>query len=356
MKALLLAGGTGTRLWPLSRTSHPKQVCPFFDTQTLLQKTWQRITPYFSPDDIWVSTSESHFPLIQSQLPEVKHYSLEREGRNTAPAIGLATLRIYSEDPDNIIVTINSDHFIGDRGEYLKVLKVAEEVVRKHPGQVLLIGIKTEYPETGYGYIERGEKYDTVQDREVFQVASFKEKPDMPTAERYHNNNKFLWNPAIFVFSVSRMLDLFKVHLPEHYELLLQIQKVIGDEEKVQELFLRMQSISIDYGIMEKTDSLLVLPVDFEWRDVGSFNAVYDIMKNKQQDSSQNVVNGKYLGIDSHRNLVHTTKGKMVATVGIDDCVIIDTDDALLIAPRDRSQEVKKIVGEMKNTELKKYL
>ncbi len=352
MKALILAGGGGTRLWPVSRKNKPKQIMTLDDDLSLLQTTYKRISNHFKDDDIWVATASNQEETVREHLPSIKNYSFEPVMKNTAPAIGLATLRILNTDQDSVIVTVNSDHYIKDAKEYLRILNLADRVIKDNPDKILLLGMKTEYPETGYGYINATHEKEIIGEDKVLAVESFKEKPDLKTAKRYHKDLDYYWNPGIFIFKASYLISLFLKYLPKHYDILMQIKEVISDEKKVAKLFSKFEAISFDYGILEKDTKLLVIPASFGWSDIGSWRAIYDIL----DKGEANVAPGNHINIDSRGNLIYSTTDKLISTIGIDNSIIINTDDALLVAKKDRVQEVKQIVEKLKKMGLEKYL
>ena len=352
MKALILAGGGGTRLWPASRISKPKQFIPLYESRSLLRLTYERVADFFVPNDIWLATANDLKKSCEKEVPEIKNYSLEPTARNTAPAIGLALLHILSSDPQATVVTINSDHYISDTVGYIKVLKQAEKIISIFPDKFLLIGLKTQYPETGYGYIKRGKKIEDFKNSDIYLVDKFVEKPDLKTAKLYHQSEEYLWNPAIFVFSAQHLLNLYAKYLPQHYKLLQEMRLVLNDEKKVNKIFEKMENISIDYGILEKEQDLLVLPTSIGWSDIGSWPAVSELLP--QLDD--NKVKGSHVGIESHNNIIVAEDDCLIATIGVDDMIIVKTKDAVLVAKKDQAQEVKQIVSELKKRELKKYL
>src|SRR3989339_155466 len=340
MKALILAGGTGKRLWPVSRRKQPKQFKPLLGKKSLVKSTYDRIKKGFKTGDIFISINQEQRPGIIAELGKsvIKNLIIEPEKKGTAAAIGLACARFK---PDEIIVTVNSDQFIGDVGEYLRVLKRAEQAVKKYPEYLVLIGLKPAYPETGYGYIKLGRPIDKIGRDQLFNISGFKEKPNLATAKRYLKSRGYLWNPACFVFKAKVMLELFKKYLPAQYQVLAEIKK---QPAKLKSEFKKIKKISIDYGIMEKADQMLCLPAAFDWVDVGSWQTIHQILAGH---GSKNVSQGSYVNIDSSGNLVYSYSGKLMATVGVKDSVIIETEDAVLVCPKNRSQEVKKIVEEL---------
>lgn len=351
-KALILAGGAGTRLWPVSRNSRPKQLLSLDGKLSLLQATYQRLRPIFKDNDIWIATATGLAKTIRQHLPGIKNFSLEPVAKSTAPAVGLAALKIWHDDPASIIVTVNSDHYIKNDKEYRRLLKLGNKIVARYPDQVLLIGLKTSYPETGYGYIKTGKVVENFGKEELREVRQFIEKPNLAEAKKYHAGSNYLWNPAIFIFRAQHMLNLFKKFLPRHHRLLMEISSQLKNIRRVEKIFKKMAAISIDYGIMEKSKRLLVLPSSFSWSDIGSWRAVYEILAANQG----NVVIGKHLGVDSHGNLVYSTTDRLITTVDIEDSIIVDTEDALLIGRRDKSQNVRKIVDSLKQKGWDNYL
>lgn len=353
-----MAGGSGTRLWPVSRQAEPKQVKPFFDNQTLLQKTYYRLKQGFSLKDIFISSNIEQLKFIKAQLPNLPQAQLILEPlrKETAAAIGFVCLNLILEDPQAIVATINSDQYIGNPKKYLTFLKLGQKIIQKYPKKILLIGINSTYPETGYGYIKLGEKVKNKITKNLFKVEKFVEKPDLETAKYYLTQWNYLWNPAIFIFRVDLILSLFKKFLPQQYYYLLRIKKALGknnEQEIINKEFKKIKPISIDYGIMEKAENLICLPADFIWADIGHWRTVKDILSKRDQD---NVYQGKYLGLDSKGNLVYSYSNKLIATIGIKNMIIIETDDAILICPKDRAQDVKKVIEKLKRRGLSQYL
>jgi len=358
MKILILAGGSGTRLWPVSRKNKPKQIQPFFDNKTLLQKTWQRLKNGFGKEDIFIITSEKQKDYIKEQLPDFldENLILEPAAKSTAPAIGLAAIKILKQDANASMVTINSDHFIRDEEEYIKILKLAEKVVNKNPDHTVMVGVNPNYPDTGLGYIKMGSTVEKIDGKEIYQADKFVEKPDLETAKEYLKKWEYLWNPAIFVWKLGHLLNLFKKHLPNIYNALEKVNKVIGTEKEMEILadeFKKIEPISIDYGIMEKLTKMLVIPADFGWADIGNWRTIKDILSKNDNDD---LVKGKYVNIDSSGNLVYGASGKLITAIGIKNMIIIETKDAVLICPKERAQEVKKIVKKIEDNKLDEYL
>jgi len=358
MKALILAGGGGTRLWPVSRKSKPKQVLPFTDNESLLQKTFKRMAQIFPTEDILISTGLDQVSAILEQLPEIssKNLILEPCRRNTAAAIGLAAIKIAHQNPDESLVIIYSDHYIKDESSYFKIFDTIKTLLNSHPDHTVLVGIKPEYPETGYGYIKTAADVTTVNNHEVFSVEKFVEKPDLETAARYLASDQYLWNPGMFSWKVKNLLELFQTHLPELYAGLMTIQTALGtpgESDVINTEFPKLPAISIDYGIMEKLTKMLVIKAEYGWADIGNWCTIKDILSVK---SSDNIVKGKHFHLDSEGNLIYSYTNKLIATLGIKDSIIVDTEDVLLVCPKAQAQNVRKIVEQLEKEGKTEYL
>ncbi len=353
MKIIILAGGSGTRLWPMSRRRDPKQLQPLIGKQTLLKSTYLRVRRGFKRKDIFLAVNSNQLAGVKKDLGKncpSKNYFIEPVKKDTAAAIGLACALMSKTNPREIVAIVNSDHFIKNEQEYLRVLKSAGQVAAKYPDHLLLVGLKPRYPETGYGYIKLGKFLRRFGSDQVFTMAGFKEKPDLKTAQAMLKSGRYLWNPAYFVFRPAVMLELFKKHLPDQYEILMKIKNrpaCLASE------FKKIQPISIDYGIMEKAHKMLCLKASFDWTDVGHFKTVHEILaKGKNQD----VVKGDYFSLTAGGNLIYGQPHKLIAAVGLQKMIVIDTKDALLICPQDQAQQVKKLVEALERKNLEKYL
>ncbi|MFA6304971.1 MAG: sugar phosphate nucleotidyltransferase [Patescibacteria group bacterium] len=353
MKILILAGGTGTRLWPVSRKKDPKQVQHFLGNQTLLKSTVKRMLSGFKKEDLFLSTNQSQLKLIKKDLGDLilkDHYLVEPEKRDTAAAIGFAVMLIAQKNPGATVATVWADHHLKNSAEYLRVLKQAEKTVDKYPDHLVLIGLKPTYPETGYGYIKLNKIFDSLDKDKIYLVDSFKEKPDLKTAKKYLSNGTYLWNPGYFVFKASTMLELFNKYLPSHYRL---IEKIKNQPTQIKKYFGQMKKISIDYGIMERATKMLCLPASFDWVDVGHWRTIKDTLAKKSLD---NVLMGNNIILQSGNNLVYNFSNKLITGIGLQDMIIVATNDALLVCPKSRAQDVKKIVEELEKKKMEKYL
>jgi len=355
MKAVIFAGGSGTRLWPVSRKNSPKQVQTFGENQlTLLQMTYARLQRGWPIDHIMVSTSASQYPIIKKQLKSLprSHYILEPTRRDTSAAIGLVAAHLHKRNPHEVVFTAWTDQYIKEEREFFRLVKSAERLVREHPNRTAMIGLRPRFPDTGLGYIKMKAQLGTVGHYEYFAVDRFIEKPTLKKAEQFVTDWQYLWNPAWFVFRVDAMLEKFRRWLPGSYRILMQIHRDIGtkrEQPTVKRLFPKLQKISIDYAIMEHDHRMLVFPANITWLDIGSWRAVHDMLA---ADPAHNIIRGRHVGLDSSGNLIYSYTDKLITTTGLKNMIVIDTKDALLICPKDRAQDVRKIVMELERQKL----
>lgn len=328
LHAIIMAGGSGTRLWPVSTKSRPKQVLQLFGSKTLAQMTYDRVRKGIAADHVWVATSKDHYAELRRQLPRVaaSYFSVEPTRRETAPALALALTKVVARDPSAAFVYVNADNVVKDVRGFHRTLSRAENIIHRDPEQVVLVGVEPSYPEAGYGYIEMGRRTTGGARR----VVSFKEKPNRKTAERYVRSGRFLWNPTLIVARAAHFLHLFEMHLPE---VLHHVKNGV---------FRRAPATTIDRGILEKEKNMLVIPAEFDWTDVGTWRALYDALARRPQE---NVVRGQHQGIDSFGNLLFSESKKQFATIGLHDFIVVETRDAILIAPKSRAQEVKRLAN-----------
>jgi len=357
MKIIILAGGGGTRLWPFSREHSPKQVLPMLGRATLLQQTYKRLRLAFPARDILVVTGKKYGSEIRKQLPSLPAHNLllEPTRRESAGAIGLAAALIGAVDEKEIIISVHSDHWVSNPQAYVKTLQSAAQAARRHPEQTVIVGVKPAYPETGYGYIQVDKK--VVQGLSAaYRVKSFKEKPSLPAAKKFLRDSGYLWNVGWFAWRVDHLLALYKKYLPEDFKVLRRIAQAPKKELQsvIDKEFPKLQSSSIDKSIIEKTRQRLVLKIDMPWADIGHWRSVYEI---SAKDKNDNVVFGASLLMDSHRNLFWTEKNKAVASLGVNNLILIDTPDIIFVADKSEAQNVKGLVAELKRGRgFKKYL
>jgi mannose-1-phosphate guanylyltransferase / mannose-6-phosphate isomerase len=340
MKHIILAGGSGTRLWPFSTECYPKQFLHFGDHETLLQKTVKRFYPIVPAKDILVITGASYYDVAKAQLTQIdsafeKQILVEPEKRNTAPAIALG-IKYFQDvlraDPYECVLVSSADHIISPEEQFLFKVKQGEELAQQ--GNHVIFGIRPNKPETGYGYI----KTKKTQKLNFLEVEKFVEKPDYPTAQLYILSGQYLWNAGIFLFQIHTFLQDIQLHNSKIDELLQ------GSFENTYNRFSEMPNLSIDYALLEKSERLLVEPLDVSWSDVGSWDSIYDLL---EKDSNHNVKVGNVLDMDTNHCLIVGNR-RLISTVGLEDLIIVDTDDALFIGKKGQSQMVKNLVEEMK--------
>lgn len=355
MFGVVMAGGGGTRLWPKSREYNPKQMHALAGVKPLVQETTERLQRILGDDKVFIVANEHHARSMEHIMPYMEgRFIVDPYRKDTAPCIGLAAVYLSKIDPDAVMGVFPSDPYIGDEESFREIILASEELAEKR--HVITVGIKPFGPETGYGYIETGDLFEVVDDNEAFFVRRFVEKPDQAKAEEYYAAGNYYWNSGMFIWSIPVVLDLYEKHLPDVYEKLMRIREAIGaplEQEIVDWEYKDMQKISVDYGIMEKLEEILVIPGDFDWNDIGSWATVYDIAP-KDQDG--NAITGTHIGIDSKNSLIISAEDRIVATIGMENIIVVDTEDALLICPRNRAQDVKKIVDKLRENKLESYL
>lgn len=341
--AVVMAGGGGTRLWPAARQDRPKQLQNLIFEQPLITETVQRLQHHFAPERILVVTAARYTDAIRQVLPQLPPQNVLSEpfGRNTAAAIALAAFQIGAQDMDAVFSVFPADHIILYPQVLYTALDYGEDLARRH--RVVDIGVPPSHPETGYGYIELGEAIGQRGDLTAYAVQRFVEKPDVETARRYLQAGNYIWNSGMFVWRAGSFLDALRAYLPETFHALLQ-PVVGGNEDALRAAYETIPDISVDYGIMERVNDVVAIPADFGWRDVGDWAALYDLM---EKDNQGNAFSGTHITVDTD-GCLFVAPHKTVAAVGLHDMVVVDTPDALLILPRHRAQEVKKVLERIK--------
>lgn len=342
--AVIMAGGQGERFWPKSRRALPKQFLSLLGKETMLQKTVARLTRFISWDKIYIITSAVYLDIVLEQVPEIPKDNIIAEpcGRDTAAAVGLASLVITRKDPQGVMIVLPADHYIADEERFCDVLKagVAAAASGEH---VITLGVVPTRPETGYGYIAKGELFDTISGVPAYKVEGFTEKPDQKRALEFLTKGGYLWNSGIFIWRVDLIRRLIQEHLPVLHSGLTKIDEVLNTgeyQEVLKEIYAGLPKISIDYGVMEKAKNVLVLPADFGWDDVGSWSALRSY---KEKDGNGNVLEGKGVLVDTSNTFVSSTE-KVVATLGVKDLVIVEAEDSILVCHQERAQDIKKLV------------
>ncbi|PKO21366.1 MAG: mannose-1-phosphate guanylyltransferase [Chloroflexi bacterium HGW-Chloroflexi-1] len=353
--AVIMAGGTGTRLWPLSRKEQPKQALKLIGDRTMFQHAVDRLALLFPPERICVVTNVALAEVLRAQTPALpaENFFLEPAGRNSAPAAGLAAIHLLRRDPDAIMVMLTADHYILDTGQFRAALAAAGKVAAD--GTIVTLGIRPTYPAAGFGYIEQGVAQVIVDGFRVYRSAGFAEKPDQGTAIRFVEDGRHTWNSGMFIWRADRLMAEYAAQLPGLHAALMRIadaadspsaQYVLNDE------WSRVVSVSLDYGIMERAENVSVIPVDFGWSDIGNWSALMAVLPGDQEG---NVLHAPALLIDSHNCFVRGT-ARLVAAVGLEDMIIVDTPDVLLVCPRSRSEEVRTLVTHLEADGKEKYL
>lgn len=361
--AVILAGGRGTRFWPRSRTRTPKQLLNIAGDRTMLEETVGRLRPLITPEHLWTVTNREQARAVIQQVPKGsrRRVLVEPVGRNTTAAIALAAVHVrHAARGDALMAVLPADHHIGQPEKYRKIVSAALAAARE-PGRMIVLGIPPTRPETGFGYIERMGGPLPSEGEPVFAVRRFTEKPEPPVAEEYVASGNFHWNAGMFFWRVSTFLDSLGKHLPATLEALLSLEKTIGTkryEARLRAIYPKLENISVDYAILEKTTEepgaprVFVIPAEIGWSDIGSWAAVHELLTAKPGD---NLLAGKGHAIDASGNFIWSPS-KFVAVIGVHDLVVVDTPDALLICPRDRAQDAGKIVKWLEERGLKKLL
>lgn len=354
--ALIMAGGSGTRLWPLSRQTRPKQALKLIGDRTMFQMAVDRLLPTLPADQIIVITTADLADLLAAQTPEIprRNFVIEPEGRGTAPVIGLGALYAqHLAGGEAVVACLTADHHISDVAQFQQVLLAATQVAEG--GQIVTLGIKPSFASTGFGYIQRGQRLQTLGAFEVFKALRFREKPSEELATEFVADGQHSWNSGMFIWTTTRVAAEFERQLPETAAKLTEVAQTFdttGQAHTLAQVWPTVAKETIDYGIMEGAEDVAVIPVDIGWNDIGSWSALLDIL---EPDADGNVIlGGKHLGVDTAGVLVKSDR--LVATIGLTNVIIIDTDDSLLVCSRERTQDVKRIVEKLQQQQEYRYL
>lgn len=357
--ALIMAGGTGTRLWPVSRRHRPKQSLKLVGDRTMFEHAVDRIAPLFQPEHILVVAGSEHVPNLANQAPELppENFIVEPVGRGTAPAIGLGAIHLQQRDPEAVMAVLTADHFIADVERFRSVLDVAEEVASQ--GYLVTLGIEPSSPSTGYGYIQQGQALDVIDGFDVFHVERFTEKPSEQIAVEMVESGEYTWNSGMFIWQVERIMEEFQAQMPEFYVNLAEVEATLGTNgysSTLNRLWPQVTKEAIDYGVMEGAEDVAVIPVEIGWSDVGSWGSLAALLAGMGgRDDGGNVIVGEHAGLDTKDTLVFGSD-RLIATIGLRDMIVVDAGDAVLVCPMDREQEVRDLVRYLESEDLQDYL
>ena len=345
--ALIMAGGVGTRLWPFSRRNSPKPLLKLVGERTMFEHTMDRIAPLFQPEQIFVVTDARQVKLLVEHTPELplENFIVEPHGRGTAPCIGLGAIHLHRRDPEAVMAVLTADHFIADTERFRRALTAAAQVAAE--GHLVTLGIAPSSPSTGYGYIKQGKSLGTVEGFSVFRAERFTEKPSRETAFHMVESGEYTWNSGMFLWRVDRILEEFQRQMEEFYVHLAEVEATLGTagyEPTLKRVWPQVDRQAIDYGVMERAEDVVVIPVDIGWSDVGSWASLAELLSAlENEDKEGNVIVGPHVGIDTRDTLVFGGK-RLIATIGLEDMIIVDTDDAVLVCSREQEQEVRTLV------------
>ena len=352
LHAVILAGGGGTRLWPLSRTQYPKQFLSLLGEHTLLQQTVLRLGESVPPQRVWIVTGKEQQYVVQSQLSTLPgmsersaHVVVEPMGRNTAAAIGLAAVHLQQVDPEAVMVVLPADHWIERKAAFVSLVQSSARLAEQ--GMLVTLGIIPDRPETGYGYIKRGEQFSGPQlASETYHVERFVEKPPLQTAQEYVASGTYYWNAGIFLWRASAILQEIATYMPALHTGLMEIADSLASnkaDEVVAAIYPRLESVSIDYGVLEKSSRIVVVPANIGWSDLGEWTAIHRL---SPQDARGNTISDNVLDLESENSFVYSSR-RPIAAIGLKNLIVVDSDDALLVCDRDRVQEVKTVVQQL---------
>jgi mannose-1-phosphate guanylyltransferase len=359
MKAIILAGGVGTRLWPLSRSDKPKQFTNLITDEPLLKDTYRRLLRGMEAEKIYFSTSLAFAPMILEILPDVaqRQIIIEPEKRDTCSAMGYAAAVLELESPDEPVIFVPSDHYVRDEEKFLECVRVAGLLVEK-TGRLLDIAVTAEFPSTVLGYTKIGKLYDDVDGVKVFNFAGHTEKPSYELAKKYLEDGTHLWHANYYTWTPRAFMNAIEVCAPNVGLALREIQEALkrGDVDSISEIFSAIEPASFDYAVTEKLDksNVLIIKGDFGWSDVGAWDTLYARLA--EDTSQENVLSGDAVVIDSRGNLVRTSADKLIALVGVENLVVVDTDDALLVTTHSHAQRVKEVIAELESRNAKHLL
>ncbi|MBL8131141.1 MAG: mannose-1-phosphate guanylyltransferase [Anaerolineae bacterium] len=355
--AVILAGGGGTRLWPMSRSDLPKQLLPLVEDTSMFRVSIERLAPLFPVEHIYVVTGERFADKMRADAPELpaENFIIEPEGRNTGPAAALAMAVIGQRDPDATVALLTADHHITYKERFRAVLNSAFNVAQE--GYIVTLGISPSMPSTGFGYIRRGELLSETDGFQVFHSLNFTEKPDPQTARQFLRSGEYSWNSGMFIWRADLAMREFKRQQPVIHDLMAAYQQSVDTPKataKLAELWSQMPRVQLDTGVMEGAERIAVIPVDIGWSDVGSWDALFDVLDLDVDGNGFRGSSPNRIVVDTKNSLVYSDK--LTVTIGVENLVVVDTPDVLMICRKDRAQDVRKVVDLLRETEQDKYL
>lgn len=350
-----MAGGSGTRLWPISRCNLPKQLHNLCSDKSLIQETYDRIKGLVPQENIYVSLVKTILKTSQKQLPGIprENFIVEPEAKNTAPAIALVGATIFRQNPKAIVITLASDHSVEKLGNFRRAIKTVFAFTEQNPKYFTTVGIKPTAPDTSLGYIKVGKKFPGFR---LFEVERFEEKPNLKKAKEYLRSGKYLWNASYFIWQADRLLEIYKKYAPRIFKGVQKLMKAGDNQKKIEEIYQKMPAEPIDTVVAEKVAAdakMAVLPVDLGWSDIGNWTTLYDFLS--QKTGNQTISRGNHIGIDDKNCLIYA-QDKLLTTVGLKDIIIVDTPDVTLVCDKNRAQDVKKLIEKIKEKGRDKYL
>lgn len=355
--AMIMAGGGGTRLWPMSRQDMPKQLLPLIEEASMFKTSVERLAPLFTPDRIYVVTGRKYLSTLREHAPEIpaENFIVEPYGRDSGPAAGLGITVIQKRDPEATVAVLTADHHITKKDTFRDVLSASYELAQQ--GYIATLGISPSYPATGFGYIRQGEELQKINGFTCYESRGFTEKPNAVTATGFLASGEYSWNSGMFIWKASQAMDEFKRQQPEMHAQFMKLAPTIDTPEfdaKLEDIWGNVTKISIDYAVMEGAEKIAVIPIDIGWNDVGSWSSLYEVLK---LDKFGNGFKGRQperVILDTRNTLVYSDK--LTVTIGIEDIIVVETPDALLICHKDRTQDVKEVVNHLLTTKNYKYL
>lgn len=355
--ALILAGGGGTRLWPMSRQNKPKQMLPLVGTYSMFKTSVERLFPLFKPEQIFISTAQDYVEDLHAEVPYIpaENFIPEPSARNNAAAVGLSLSVIQKRDPNAIVAMLTADHHIGKVDVFRDVLAASAEIAKE--GKIVTLGISPSFPSTGFGYIQQGEKMGMMKGFNYSKAQRFLEKPDVVRASQFVASGKYSWNSGMFIWQASKAMAEFERQQPELFKLLQELQPSIDTDNyqtTLNSIWEKTPKISIDYAVMEGAEDMVVIPIDIAWSDVGSWSSLFEVLELDRFGNCGKNGSEKRIVLNAHNSLFFSDK--LTVAIGVDNIIVVETDDVLMICHKDRAQDVREIVNYLRDNKMDDYL